>query len=588
MKKIFHTLLLTSGMSVASLAYGASAIYSSQLIAVVDTMLLAMIDARFNGGKESSNPQDDLAQQESGQNQREMPRNWAKTSRQMELAKIDAEAKSVVRPRPGCFPIRSLTVKDSAVLDSRTVRELTNDIVGECATKDVIGEALKRLNGYLLDNGYVTSRVYVGPQDLSDGSIELAAVDGRIESFRYRDNSFRDRSRIFAAFPSRPGEILNIKDLERGVDQMSSIRSSKISMNLLPGQAAGTTVIELTDPDEDILARSVRFKGGFDNSGSQATGTEKLTLGIDGDNILGLNDTWTLTHIGSLDTNALAATGKIPSGYWTHALNYSYSDYLTPIDADAQIFGRSETVGVDSTFRFFQTRSQHLDLKLGLNKKFSDRVINDVELSDQRLTVGRVGVGYSIRKDFSLGLNVGYANGLTFWDAIDDRETDPGSPKAQFDKLEISGNYSLPITNFANLSSNWSAQYSEDYLYSSEQISAGGQSSVRGFTNAPAAGDSGVYVRNDLLFRITQDLGSDWLNRYGSYLQPYVGLDAAWVKDNASTNEVSLIGLGAGVKLNSGSLSGEFGVGIPLSRSTGAYSKEPDRYLKVVYDLYDY
>jgi len=589
-------------LSIASVSgvQAASGVYQEELIATVDTMLGAMIEARFDSA--DNGPADELIdndlggdianspkQQTESQPVQATPRNWAqKPVRQQQIAKIDTDAKKVVTPQSGCFAIRTMTVTDSVILDTNTVSTLIGDLIGECATKDVIGDALKRINGYLLDNGYVTSRVYIGPQDLADGSIELSAVDGRVESFSYRDNSFRDRSKVLAAFPTREGQILNIKDLERGVDQMSRVRSSKISMNLVPGAAAGTTMVELKDAEGINLARSIRFKGGFDNSGSQATGTEKLTLGIDGDNLLGLNDTWTMTHIGSIDTNALAVTGSVPTGYWTHSVNYSYSDYLNPIDSDTQMFGRSETLGAESTFRFFQTKSDNLDLKLGVTKKFSDRVINDVELSDQRLSVGRVGVAYSLNQGFSLGLNLGYANGLTLWDALDDRDADPSAPKAQFSKYEFSGNFSRPLNESVSLSSNWSGQYSEDYLYSSEQISAGGQGSVRGFTKAPAAGDSGMYAKSDLLFRITQDLGSDWLNKYAAYLQPYVGIDAAWVKDNASTKEVTLVGLGAGVKLNAGSLSGEFGVGVPVSRSSGTYSKEPDRYVKVVYDLYDY
>lgn len=92
------------------------------------------------------------------------------------------DAKEIARPKkPGCFQISEISVKDSQILNTQLVASLTNELVGECATKDVLGKALNSLNGYLVDSGYVTSRVYIGPQDLADGTIEFTAVDGRIE-----------------------------------------------------------------------------------------------------------------------------------------------------------------------------------------------------------------------------------------------------------------------------------------------------------------------------------------------------------------------------------------------------------------------
>jgi len=560
---------------------------SDKLPAVVDNMIAAMIDQKFGVDAEVQTEQQSVISRIDASSRISGAISGSAAEKRIEVAKIDPMAKQPVSGS-GCFAIESFSVAGSELLTDDLVLEKTRDLIGECATKELIGKALNQLNNTLLDRGYVTSRVYIGPQDLTDGTVEFIAVDGRIEAFEFGDNSVRDRLKVAAAFPIGEGDILNINDLEQGVDQMSQLRSVQVSMNLIPGSEAGSTIVKLEKAPPEALARSVRFKTGIDNSGSQATGTEKLTIGIDADNLLALNDTWTLTHIGSIDTNALAATLAIPTGYWSHSVNYSYSDYLNPIDSDTQMFGRSETIGAESKVKLYESKSRNLDLKLGLTKKFSDRVINDVELSDQRLTVGRLGLAFSKNSNYSLGLNLGYAQGLTLFDALDDEGMDPGAPKAQFAKYELSGNFSYPFNDTVRLSTNWSGQFSEDFLYSSEQISAGGQGSVRGFTSAPAAGDSGVYVKNDLLFQIAHHLGDGWISKYGRYLQPYIGIDGAWVKDNASSKEVSLIGAGAGIKINSGSLSGEFGIGVPIDRSTGSFSKSPDRYVRLVYDLYDY
>ncbi|MFP3518937.1 ShlB/FhaC/HecB family hemolysin secretion/activation protein, partial [Pseudomonas sp. SIMBA_077] len=52
-------------------------------------------------------------------------------------------------------------------------------------------------------------------------------------------------------------------------------------------------------------------------------------------------------------------------------------------------------------------------------------------------------------------------------------------------------------------------QRSEDVLFSSQRMSLGSQSSIRGYKDQSLNGDSGYYWRNDL--RWTRPVGWDWL-----------------------------------------------------------------------------
>jgi len=499
------------------------------------------------------------------------------------------DAKEMAKPKkPGCFQISEISVKDSKILNTQLVASLTNELVGECATKDVLGKALNSLNGYLVDSGYVTSRVYIGPQDLADGTIEFTAVDGRIERIQYQDNDWAARTQVAAAFPVGEGDILRLIDLERGIDQISAPRSQQVTMNLIPGTKPGYSIVDLVDRPKDQLARSVRFRAGIDNFVTKSEGSEKSTIGIDADNILNLNDSWSLTHIGSFDTNALAVSGSFPMGYWTHGIAYSYSDYLAPIDSNTQLFGRSETKTVNTKFRFYKSKTGSVDFTASIDKKFSDRVINDVELADQKMTVGRLGTNFSYMSDYSLSGSASWSHGLEWFDATKDTDLSGASPRAQFDKFQFNANLYKPINQYVSLSSSLSGQYARDPLYSSEQISIGGQYSVRGFSRSPSSGDSGAYIRNDLMFRLSENLGPKWMAEYLPYVQPYLGFDYGWVDDNALGNQNGLGGFGYGVRFNYGKLSADIGAGIPLYKQTGTYVKKPDKYTRITYDLYTY
>jgi len=504
-----------------------------------------------------------------------------------QIALVDS--KEIAKPKQsGCFQISQISVKDSEILTPALVLSLTNELIGECATKETLGKALNSLNGYLVDSGYVTSRVYIGPQDLADGTIELTGVDGRIERIQYQDNDWSARTKVASAFPVSEGDILRLIDLERGIDQISAPRSQQVTMNLIPGTKPGHSIIDLADRPEEQLAKSLRFRAGIDNFVTKSEGSEKSTIGIDGDNLLNLNDSWSLTHIGSFDTNALAVSGSFPMGYWTHGLAYSYSDYLSPIDSNTQLFGRSETKTLNTKFRFYKSKTRSVDFTASIDKKFSDRVINDVELADQKMTVGRLGANFSYLSNYSLSGSASWSHGLEWFDATKDVDLSGASPRAQFDKVQFNANLYKPINQYVSLSSSLSGQYARDSLYSSEQISIGGQYSVRGFSTSPSSGDSGAYIRNDLMFRLSENLGPKWMAEYLPYLQPYLGFDYGWVDDNALGNQNGLGGVGYGVRFNYGKLSADIGAGIPLYKQTGTFVKKPDKYTRITYDLYTY
>ena len=66
----------------------------------------------------------------------------------------------------------------------------------------------------------------------------------------------------------RPGDILNIRDVEQGLEQMKRVSSQSVTMKLLPGTAVGTSIIELSIKQEKPVHGSISI----DNSGLESTG----------------------------------------------------------------------------------------------------------------------------------------------------------------------------------------------------------------------------------------------------------------------------------------------------------------------------
>ena len=95
-----------------------------------------------------------------------------------------------------------------------------------------VNRLVKDLNAKLLDKGYVTSRIVIPEQNMKNGKLLLRLQTGRLHKIIYG----KDSALILwkNAFPIKEGDILNIRRLEQGLEQMKRVSSLDVSMKLLP------------------------------------------------------------------------------------------------------------------------------------------------------------------------------------------------------------------------------------------------------------------------------------------------------------------------------------------------------------------
>ena len=498
---------------------------------------------------------------------------------------VVAEAdKSQPDPEASCFELATVTLVGSTLMDQPMVDVMFGGEIGSCITPGLIGSALERLNGHFLDAGFVTTRAYITPQDLKTGTLEITVVEGTIEDIRLNDNTAEDRQRIRMAFAARPGDILNINDIDQGLAQINRPQSVVATLNLVPGSEAGQTIVQI---DEKLVRNPVRYKLGVDNSGSKSTGTTKSTLGVDADNLLSMNETISVSHIGSADTNALAGSITLPVGRNTIEASGSYSDYLSDVDQYTQIFGRTDTRELKLTRALFKTGAGDVKAEMSLTKKSTRRTINDLVLAPQRLTTARAGLKYSgkLENGTSLSANLYLAAGTKLLNATRDVNLHKTAPRAQFQKVQMDGSLTFPQFPGMTIQTSYAGQLAPHPLYSSEQISVGGQKSVRGFKGNSISGDSGFYAQTDIIIPLPERLGQGVLAPYVPGMQLYGGVDVGAARDlaNGKTNVVG--GGGGGMRMNFGGFSGELGAGAPLYLKRGSKNNRIETYIKFLYSI---
>jgi len=406
---------------------------------------------------------------------------------------VRADPASLPEAEPA-FDIQRIDLKGDALLDAAEQDAILRPFTGLRLGQNRINLLLRRLTAALIDQGYVTSRAYIGPQNLASAVLEVTLVAGRIEAVRLNGQAASGGD--WAPLPFRADEVLRLADLEQGVDQINRLRSSRTEMQILPGQSPGGSVVDIRTHVRDPWRLSV----GGDNYGQDSTGTARGRVMVEADNLLGLFDAWNLTHIQSADSKASLLSVAVPWGYNTLSYTYTLSDYRSPIADVAVIAGDSSnhTLGWNRVLHRDAASKTALDVSLTLRR--AQRDVAGVPLAPQDMSVLRVAASRLQRwQGADLSLDLGYVQGLTTFGAdVDVGGLTPESPHAQFEKIDFNAVATVNLGSDFAYRGLLAGQRAQRGLQSAEQIFIGGAATVRGFKEGALSGDRGAYTRHEL------------------------------------------------------------------------------------------
>lgn len=132
-------------------------------------------------------------------------------------------------------------------------------------------------------------------------------------------------------------------------------------------------------------------------------------------------------------------------------------------------------------------------------------------------------------------------------------------PKAEFRKWSLNGSFQRPVAADLWWLSSIYFQWSPDRLYGSEQLTLGGESSVRGFKEQYLSGNNGGYLRNELNYSL---FTLPWMGQ----ISVMAALDGGWLKQDDQDPYASGTLWGAAVGLTSANrwFSTQFTLGTPV------------------------
>ncbi|MCP9267497.1 ShlB/FhaC/HecB family hemolysin secretion/activation protein [Xenorhabdus sp. XENO-1] len=472
-----------------------------------------------------------------------------------------------------CYDVKNIEFNNSFYLSKSEKGSLIKSYISKCLTIKDINSLTKKISNYYIEQGYVTSRAIIKPQDLSQDTLVIDIIKGKINSIEIEGEGSPIVLKL--AFPNMIGKPLNLRDIEQGLDQLNRLSSQKIEIDIQPSEKSEYSDVVLKKVSKKWLNIGSELELELDNSGQKSTGETQLGTTLKLDNLLHLADLWTVSFNKDTDfsnshkSSYLLSEVTIPYGYWLLGYQYSWNksvqnininlgniDFVLPYEGK----GQSHTLKINRTL--YRDGKQKLAFNTNITRRETENSIGGYKLATQSSILSTINLGFNY-SSFLLGgyfsFNPSVTKGLHIFDAKKDNPSFKNEPRSQFHKFSASSSYFKFLTNNIYYLTSAYGQYSPYHLYSSERVSLGGQYSIRGFKESNIVGNIGGYWRNELNWQVaTLPLLGDFSLK-GS-------LDTGWIKNE--THRISeggnLTGVSFGMFLSNNFTNHSITVGKPL------------------------
>lgn len=489
----------------------------------------------------------------------------------------DTETLDLPEEHP-CFDIDSLRLEGERSESFGWLQAELRRFTGRCIGRHGIHRILQQASSRLLTEGYITTRIGLPEQDISTGRLRFVLVPGIVRGIRITGEKSGHGWR--SAFPIRPGDLLNLRDIEQGLEQMKRLPSQEVSIEIAPGEIPGESDILLN------LQHSApwRLSLSLDDSGLKATGRLQATLNGALDNPLDLNDLLNL----SLNTDAehadqqrgtrgYSAQYSVPWGYWTLSLSDSTSRYLQTVQGINQTFrtsGDSRSREIKLQRLVYRDQSAKTTLQFRLLGRQAHSYIEDAEVYVQRRHTTAAEISAIHRHHLGaavLDLSLAHRRGVRgFGGQVDPPGHAADSPTFAYRMHIADATLSIPFSMGAR-PARWltsvHGQMTRNTLYATDHLAIGNRYSVRGFSGETTlAAERGVTVRNELEIPCAE-----------SGLAAYLGLDRGWVSGPSAKRLPGrqLSGAVLGLRGAYRHISGDAFVGTALAKPQGFGASGP-------------
>lgn len=405
------------------------------------------------------------------------------------------------------FSVRAIRVVGAQHFPQGEVRAIFAPLEGKTIVLEDLRKAAQQLEDRYRSEGYFLTRVFVTPQQVRDGVLEVQVLEGYIgEAFVEAPNA-----------PSRRQVEASLKPvIGQRPAQFRDLESRLLLINDIPG-LAGTSVLRqgAAPGSSEMLVNLTRvpnaYRASFNNTASDILGPTNYGLGATLSQPLG--------RPGLLDVDLSAAGGNL-SELRSVSLRYASPvghrgpvlalgglvAFAKPGGSVASLNIKSRIMSFNSRLRVPLLRSRpssvYLDVAMTVNRSRTEAL--GQRIVDDKGTVAEVGLSWQ-QVGWLKGTTTGtltISHGLEIFGAIGRSALLPSVAgfKPNFTKLTYDLQRVQIVTDRVTAQVSVQGQYTGDRLLSGELVSFGGPSIGRGYDPSLLAGERGLGLAGELQY----------------------------------------------------------------------------------------
>lgn len=418
--------------------------------------------------------------------------------------------------------VNGITIVDIPLLDNEEFRGKITPFLEAPVTINQLRELVRTVIQYYRTLDMPVVDVIVAEQDITVGVVQLLVVEGRLEDVMVEGNRWFSDDLISRHIRIKRAERILSKPLIEDVNYLNRNPFRRIKVVFEKGEEEGFTDLVLQTEDRF----PVRIYTGYEDTGNDLTGEERLLFGANWGNAFLLGHTLSYQYTASSDFN----TQESHSIFYTVPVRRydTWNAYFSLSTADDAELDRSVAGGLLQILNG-KTTQAGTDYRFGLpspNKNFIHgiapgfsykQVYNEleqispynrvrkelVEVLQWSLTYDAFmqdPIGYT-RFDATAYHSFGNWTSLNGADEFDSNIGPSGSragadPNYSYLKLYLERVFILPWDFEAHGRLTW--QFSDSNLLATEQMGFGGYNSIRGYTEAEVRGDEGYFFNLEM------------------------------------------------------------------------------------------
>ena len=414
------------------------------------------------------------------------------------------------------IPVNGFRVTGSTVYPAEVLETLVADQAGGARTLAELEATAARITAYYRQSGYFLARAYLPQQQMPDGVVTIAVLEGRLSGVeldnasKLTDETARARLAGLSA-----GEPLRKEPTDRALLLLSDLPGvGGVDSRLTPGANAGETALVVRLQEAPGISGRLEA----DNYGVQNSGRYRYGVAADANSPLGYGERFSArvlgNDLGELAYGHLGAQVPVGSDGLTLGLGLLRTQYsLGGAFASLNAVGWLNSAEVTLRYPLLRTAAFNLHVQAGLERrKMSDEIGSFNSVAKQHATVGTLSLAADWRDDLGGGsanqASATFGNGLLGIDSAAAAAIDALGPQTagHFNKVSAGLERQQALVDKLSLAIKLRGQWADTNLTSSEKFSLGGNDAVRAYPTGEAPGDRGWLATAELRYAFTTEL----------------------------------------------------------------------------------